>query len=158
MQKYSVNQQLIETVLASVKAGEIAIPEIQRPFVWDSSNDYDIKQISDRPFEDVMKEREEAELSGAYWNVSFYVYMQSEINIKIGNRPPKEYFGLIQSHIQNANPQISGISTETKLLENLRMNCVPTEILDMELKDYQEFLAMRRKLMAEKIKGYYFTL
>ncbi len=33
MQKYSVNQQLIETLLAWVKSGEIAIPEIQRPFV-----------------------------------------------------------------------------------------------------------------------------
>jgi len=29
--KYSVNQYLIETVLAWVKSGEIAIPEIQRP-------------------------------------------------------------------------------------------------------------------------------
>lgn len=36
IQKYSVNQHLIETVLAWVKSGEIAIPEIQRPFVWDS--------------------------------------------------------------------------------------------------------------------------
>jgi len=36
-QKYSVNQYLIETVLAWVKSGEIAIPEIQRPFVWDAS-------------------------------------------------------------------------------------------------------------------------
>jgi len=42
MQKYSVNQQLIETVLAWVKAGEIAIPEIQRPFVWDSSKVRDL--------------------------------------------------------------------------------------------------------------------
>ncbi|MDR1644415.1 MAG: DUF262 domain-containing protein [Tannerellaceae bacterium] len=42
MQKYSVNQQLIETVLASVKVGEIAIPEIQRPFVWDSSKVRDL--------------------------------------------------------------------------------------------------------------------
>lgn len=33
-QKYDVNQQLIETLLAWVKSGEIAIPEIQRPFVW----------------------------------------------------------------------------------------------------------------------------
>ena len=33
-QKYSVNQHLIETLLAWVKSGEIAIPEIQRPFVW----------------------------------------------------------------------------------------------------------------------------
>lgn len=33
-QKYSVNQQLVETLLSWVKSGEIAIPEIQRPFVW----------------------------------------------------------------------------------------------------------------------------
>jgi uncharacterized protein with ParB-like and HNH nuclease domain len=42
MQKYSVNQQLIETVLASVKAGKIVIPEIQRPYVWDSSKVRDL--------------------------------------------------------------------------------------------------------------------
>lgn len=42
MQKYSVNQQLIETVLAWVKSEEIAIPEIQRPFVWDSSKVRDL--------------------------------------------------------------------------------------------------------------------
>ena len=42
MQKYSVNQQLIENILAYVKSGEIAIPEIQRPFVWDSSKVRDL--------------------------------------------------------------------------------------------------------------------
>jgi uncharacterized protein with ParB-like and HNH nuclease domain len=41
-QKYSVNQHLIETILAWVKSGEIAIPEIQRPFVWDSSKVRDL--------------------------------------------------------------------------------------------------------------------
>ncbi|MDR2034608.1 MAG: DUF262 domain-containing protein, partial [Helicobacteraceae bacterium] len=42
MQKYSVNQYLIETALAWVKGNEIAIPEIQRPFVWDSSKVRDL--------------------------------------------------------------------------------------------------------------------
>ena len=42
MQKYSVNQHLIETLLAWVNSGEIAIPEIQRPFVWDSSKVRDL--------------------------------------------------------------------------------------------------------------------
>jgi hypothetical protein len=32
-QKYSVNQHLIENVMSWVKSGELAIPEIQRPFV-----------------------------------------------------------------------------------------------------------------------------
>lgn len=42
MQKYSVNQHLAETVLSWVKSEEIAIPEIQRPFVWDASKVRDL--------------------------------------------------------------------------------------------------------------------
>ena len=42
IQKYNVNQHLIETLLAWVKGGEIAIPEIQRPFVWNSSKVRDL--------------------------------------------------------------------------------------------------------------------
>jgi len=41
-QKYSVNQHPISTFLAFVKAGQIAIPEVQRPFVWDSSKVRDL--------------------------------------------------------------------------------------------------------------------
>lgn len=41
-QKYSVNQHLIETIITWVKSSEIAIPEIQRPFVWDSSQVRDL--------------------------------------------------------------------------------------------------------------------
>ena len=41
-QKYAVNQYLIESVLSKVREGEIAIPEIQRPFVWDSSQVRDL--------------------------------------------------------------------------------------------------------------------
>lgn len=36
-QRYSVTPQPIETLLTWVKTGEIAIPEIQRPFVWDAT-------------------------------------------------------------------------------------------------------------------------
>ena len=41
-QKYSVNQHLLETIITWVKSGEIAIPEIQRPFVWDASKVRDL--------------------------------------------------------------------------------------------------------------------
>ncbi|MGB0884439.1 MAG: DUF262 domain-containing protein, partial [Flavobacteriales bacterium] len=41
-QKYSVNQPLIETLVTWVKSGEIAIPEIQRPFVWSSKKVRDL--------------------------------------------------------------------------------------------------------------------
>lgn len=36
-QRYSVTPHPIETLLTWIKSGEIAIPEIQRPFVWDAS-------------------------------------------------------------------------------------------------------------------------
>lgn len=36
-QRYSVAPHPIDTLLTWVKSGEIAIPEIQRPFVWDAT-------------------------------------------------------------------------------------------------------------------------
>lgn len=36
-QRYSVTPQPIDTLLTWVKSGEIAIPEIQRPFVWEAT-------------------------------------------------------------------------------------------------------------------------
>lgn len=41
-QKYSINQPPIDTLLTWVQSGEIAIPEIQRPFVWKSSKVRDL--------------------------------------------------------------------------------------------------------------------
>src|SRR5690606_24400324 len=41
-QKYSIQQPLIESLLSWVKEGEIAIPEIQRPFVWDTTKVRDL--------------------------------------------------------------------------------------------------------------------
>src|SRR3982074_321780 len=36
-QRYTVTPHPVETLLTCVKSGEIAIPEIQRPFVWDAT-------------------------------------------------------------------------------------------------------------------------
>lgn len=35
MARYSVNNYTVETLLSSIKSGNIAIPEMQRPFVWE---------------------------------------------------------------------------------------------------------------------------
>ena len=37
VQRYSVNQYPIETLLTWIKSDEIAIPEIQRPFIWNAA-------------------------------------------------------------------------------------------------------------------------
>ena len=93
-----------------------------------------------------------------YNQIANYVYMQSEINIKVGNKPPNDYFELIKSQISEDNRQVSGISSEQELIENLKMNCIPTEIIQMNIDDYNEFLTLRRKLMSQKMKEYYYSL
>ena len=35
--KYSVNSHPLSIIITWIKSGEIAVPEIQRPFVWDAS-------------------------------------------------------------------------------------------------------------------------
>lgn len=194
----------------------------------ESSFDFDIKQISQKLFDEYLKEKEEGELSDAFWNASLpqsldtsvasspyfdvflasqvkandkgflsknvsvgdlislrgdihhlfpkdylkrngldrskynqianYVYMQSEINIKVGNKPPKDYFEVITKQMLEQKQQVSGLTTEQQLLDNLKMNCVPLEIMQMSIDDYNDFLTLRRKLMAIKIKEYYFAL
>ena len=42
IEKYSVNHHPIQTLLTWIELGEIAIPEIQRPFVWDASKVRDL--------------------------------------------------------------------------------------------------------------------
>ncbi len=42
IQQYTVNQHPIQTLLTWVQSGEIAIPEIQRPFVWNSTQVRDL--------------------------------------------------------------------------------------------------------------------
>lgn len=42
MARYSVNNYTVETLLSNIKSGSIAIPEMQRPFDWDSSKVRDL--------------------------------------------------------------------------------------------------------------------
>ena len=42
MAQYEVNNCSIQTLLSWIRIGEIAIPEIQRPFVWDSTKVRDL--------------------------------------------------------------------------------------------------------------------
>jgi hypothetical protein len=46
-QRYSVTPHPIETILTWVKSGEIAIPEIQRPFVWEAAK---VRNLLDSPY------------------------------------------------------------------------------------------------------------
>ncbi len=194
----------------------------------ESTFDFDIKQIDQKPFGEYLREKEEGELSDAFWNAALpqsfdtsvfsspyfhvflasqvkkgdkgflskhftvssliahrgdihhlfpkdylktnglekgkynqianYTYMQSEINIKVGNKAPKEYFDSIREQIYKGAPLITGIASEDELLINLRQNSVPSEIMEMSVDDYSDFLNLRRHLMSQKVRNYYFSL
>lgn len=50
MARYNVNSYPVETLLANIKTGELAIPEMQRPFVWDASKVRDLMDSLYRGF------------------------------------------------------------------------------------------------------------
>lgn len=95
---------------------------------------------------------------GEYNQIANYVYMQSEINIKVGNKAPNEYFSSLIAQIDSGDLHLSGINNIDDLKANLESNCVPFDIVNMGINNYQDFLTERRKLMADKIKNYYFSL
>jgi len=95
---------------------------------------------------------------GRYNQIANYVYMQTEINIKIGKKSPKVYFREILDQCNGEKIKYGGIIDKKNLLENMKMNCIPESVFDMDINDYDMFLQLRRKLIAEKIKNYYFSL
>lgn len=195
----------------------------------ESMMDYDIRQIESKSFTEYLKEKEQAELSEAFWQyglvdslkssvssspsfnvflasqvkandrgflskditvanmislrgdihhifpkaylkennknqrseynqIANYVYVQQEINIRIGKKAPEVYFKQVIDQSNGGERIYGGIDNMPDLLKNLEMNCVPQSIFTMKSDDYEAFLVERRKLMAEKIKGYYNSL
>lgn len=95
---------------------------------------------------------------GQYNQIANYVVAQSEINISIGNKEPKVYFGQILEQCRGGRKKYGNICDPDKLKENLKMNCIPEGIKEMTIDDYPQFLAERRKLMAQKMKTYFMGL
>lgn len=95
---------------------------------------------------------------GAYNQIANYIKLQSEINIKISDASPAEYMNTILEQIKSGNHQITGISSIEELQRNLEENCIPVDFMNYTIGDYEHFLGERRKLMAEKIRKYYYSL
>lgn len=95
---------------------------------------------------------------GKYNQVANYVYTQSEINIKIGDKAPKEYFIDLFKQFDGEELKYGGLKDMDALKDNLKQNCIPESIVDMELEDYDSFLVQRRQLIARKIRDYYWKL
>jgi hypothetical protein len=92
---------------------------------------------------------------GQYNQIANYVYTQSEINIKIGNKPIEKYLQEVKEQCNGGELKYGGITDFNSIIENFKQNAVPLNIFEMTMDDYQEFLAQRRELMAEKMRKYY---
>lgn len=95
---------------------------------------------------------------GKYNQIANYVYMQSEINIKVGDKSPQIYFSELRDQCNGGELKHGSINNMQALSENLKMNCIPESIFNLNIEDYEDFLIERRKLMAEKIRKYYQSL
>ena len=95
---------------------------------------------------------------GQYNQIANYVYMQSEINIRISDKSPDKYFNELIEQCNNGEIKYGGINNIDELNNNLNENCIPREVFNMNIDNYNEFLELRRRLMAEKIKEYYYKL
>ena len=93
-----------------------------------------------------------------YNQIANYVFLQQEINIRIGDDAPAEYMAEVYNQCSTKKPVYGGITDVDNLRDNLKQNCIPDGFEKMRIEDYEVFLEERRKLMAEKIRAYYFTL
>lgn len=93
-----------------------------------------------------------------YNQVANYTYLDTGVNISIGKKAPNEYFVQAKEQCLNGQCCIGTILNEYDLMNNLKINCIPEGIYTMQAGDYETFLQERRKMMAEKIKNYYYSI
>ncbi|MDO5553677.1 MAG: DUF262 domain-containing protein [Planctomycetia bacterium] len=93
-----------------------------------------------------------------YNQIANYIYLDTTINKTISDQQPGIYFATAFNQCRTGNVKIGDILDENDLKKNLATNCIPQCILDMNASQYEEFLLMRRTLMAQKIRQYYDSL
>jgi hypothetical protein len=93
-----------------------------------------------------------------YNQVANYTYLDTQQNISIGNKAPCEYFTVVFDQCNTKELKYGNISEQNTLFENLKVNCIPSDIVNMDITRYDEFLVNRRQLMAKKIEQYYKSL
>jgi len=93
-----------------------------------------------------------------YNQVANYVYVQQEVNIKIGDKAPIDYFQDVLAQCETDNLKYGAIREASDFNQNLLENCLPATIGDYELANFEGFLETRRVSMAVKIQKYYFAL
>lgn len=95
---------------------------------------------------------------GRYNQIANFVLAQSEINIAIGDKPPKEYMSELSKQVTGGKRIYGLITDDAEMRKNMHMNCIPASMLHEHVPDYEEFLRVRRGLMAQRIKAWFESL
>ena len=90
-----------------------------------------------------------------YNQTANYAYLDTQVNISVGMKAPKEYFSLALQQCGGEQAKCGSIMNKEDLRANLAINCIPEDVFDMDYTRYAEFLEKRRALMAAKIRKYY---
>jgi len=93
-----------------------------------------------------------------YNQVANFVYLQQEINIKVGDKAPVDYISAVFDQCNTGEAVYGAITELDDLKTNFSSNCLPFDIEEYRFENYEDFLVKRRTLMAEKIKKYYQSL
>lgn len=93
-----------------------------------------------------------------YNQIANFVRAQSEINIAIGDKAPERYFAELADQVSGGQKKYGGITDLEEMKTNFKMSCLPESLLSGEVPDFDEFLGVRRKLMALKIKSWFDVL
>lgn len=93
-----------------------------------------------------------------YNQIANFAMLQQEVNIAISNKAPNEYLTIVKNQCNDGDLKIGTINNIDDLVKNFNENAIPFELCNMDVNNYFEFLEIRRKLMAKKIKDYYYSL
>lgn len=90
-----------------------------------------------------------------YNQVANYIYLDTQVNKAISDDAPNVYFGKVLNQCEGGNIVLGNIADKDLLATNLEENCIPQNIINMTVENYDEFLTERRKMMAALIQKYY---
>jgi hypothetical protein len=93
-----------------------------------------------------------------YNQIANYTFLDTPVNIAIGDKAPNVYFKAALEQCRTGEGKIGTIYDEKTFWANLESNDIPKEVIDMEVGDFNEFLRLRRQMMAKKIRKYYEAL
>ena len=93
-----------------------------------------------------------------YNQIANYTYLDTQVNKAVSDDAPYIYFSKALEQCETKQLIYGNITDLDILHKNIEQNCIPANIIEMEHTDYDSFLNERRRLMAQKIKSYYYSL